>query len=180
MGEWNKFIDFKQFRLPYRVTMISVFLLTVVVDLTVAVEVGLILAFITFIYRISSLSRIELANVQDYPFLIDLENKVMAYRIYGALFFGAVQLLEKIEHNLPQNILVLDFKNVIYIDSTGMDSLSELIHHCHKQGLSVYICGLAHQPHDIAKRSGFYQKMNAENFCHDLQAGLQKAKLNVT
>jgi SulP family sulfate permease len=88
-------------------------------------------------------------------------------------------LLEEIENNLPQNAVVLDFKNVIYIDSTGMDSLSELIHHCHKHGLTVYICGLAHQPHDIAKRSGFYQKMNADYFCHDLQAGLQKARQSI-
>jgi SulP family sulfate permease len=180
MGEWNKFIDFKQFRMPYRITMISVFLLTVTVDLTVAVEVGLLLAFLTFIYRISSLSRIERTQAQDYPFLEDLTGKVTGYRIYGALFFGAVQLLEEIENNLPQNAVVLDFKNVIYIDSTGMDSLSELIHHCHKQGLTVYICGLAHQPHDIAKRSGFYQKMNADYFCHDLQAGLQKARQSIT
>jgi hypothetical protein len=100
MGEWNKFIDFKQFRMPYRITMISVFLLTVMVDLTVAVEVGLLLAFLTFIYRISSLSRIERTQAQDYPFLEDLTGKVMGYRIYGALFFGAVQLLEEIENNL--------------------------------------------------------------------------------
>jgi len=165
--------------IEYRITMISVFLLTVMVDLTVAVEVGLLLAFLTFIYRISSLSRIERAQAQDYPFLEDLTGKVAGYRIYGALFFGAVQLLEEIENNLPQNAVVLDFKNVIYIDSTGMDSLSELIHHCHKQGLTVYICGLAHQPHDIAKRSGFYQKMNADYFCHDLQAGLQKARQSI-
>jgi SulP family sulfate permease len=176
MGQWNKFIDFHQFRLPYRITMISVFLLTVTVDLTVAVEVGLLLAFITFIYRISRLSRIEVAQSQEYSLLNGLEGKITAYRIYGALFFGAVQLLEEIENKLPENAVVLDLKNVIYIDSTGMDSLSELIHRCHEQGVSIYICGLAHQPHDIASRSGLYQKMGAEYFCHDLQTGLQKAK----
>ncbi len=176
MGEWNKFIDFHQFRLPYRITMISVFLLTIMVDLTVAVEVGLLLAFLTFIYRISSLSRIEPAQANNYPFLEGLEGKVAAYRIYGALFFGAVQLLEEIESNLPENAVVLDFKNVIYMDSTGMDSLSEFIHHCHLRGVSLYICGLAHQPHDIANRSGLYQKMKTEFFCHDLPTGLQKAK----
>jgi SulP family sulfate permease len=57
-----------------------------------------------------------------------------------------------------------------------MDSLLELIHHCHQNGVSIYIWGLAHQPHDIANRSGLYQKMGAEYFCHDLQTGLQKAK----
>ena len=176
MGDWKKFIDFKQFRLPYQVTMISVFLLTVIVDLTVAVEVGLVLAFITFVYRISSLSRIETAQATDFPFLDGLEGKVTAYRIYGALFFGAVQLLEKIEMQLPKNAVVLDFKNVIYIDSTGMDTLIEFMHHCHTQGVSVYICGLNHQTHDIALRSGLYDKMKKEFFCHDLTEGLQKAR----
>lgn len=176
MGDWKKFIDFKQFRLPYQVTMISVFLLTVIVDLTVAVEVGLVLAFITFVYRISSLSRIEMAQASDFPLLAGLEEKVSAYRVYGALFFGAVQLLEKIEMQLPKNAVVLDFKNVIYIDSTGMDTLIEFMHHCHTQGLSVYICGLNHQTHDIALRSGLYDKMKKEFFCHDLTEGLQKAR----
>lgn len=176
MGEWKKFIDFHQFRLPYQITMMSVFLLTIMVDLTVAVEIGLLLAFLTFIYRISSLSRIEPAQVNDYPFLKGLEGKVAAYRIYGALFFGAVQLLEEIESNLPENIVILDFKNVIYMDTTGMDSLFEFIHYCHLRGVSIYICGLAHQPNDIAKRSGLYQKIKAEFFFHDLPTGLQKAK----
>ena len=156
--------------------MISVFLLTVTVDLTVAVQVGLILAFVTFVYRISSLSRIETAPIADFPFLEGQEDKVAAYRIYGALFFGAVQLLEKIEQQLPQCAVVLDFKNVIYIDATGMDSLMEFMHHCQTRGVTVYICGLNHQTHDIALRSGLYDKMSAEFFCHDLAAGLQKVR----
>ena len=176
MGDWKQFIDFKQFRLPYRITMISVFLLTVTVDLTVAVQVGLILAFVTFVYRISSLSRIETAPIADFPFLEGQEDKVAAYRIYGALFFGAVQLLEKIEQQLPQCAVVLDFKNVIYIDATGMDSLMEFMHHCQTRGVTVYICGLNHQTHDIALRSGLYDKMSAEFFCHDLATGLQKVR----
>ena len=57
MGEWHKFVHLRQYRLPYRLTLLAVFFLTVVFDLTVAVEVGLVAACITFIYRISSLSR---------------------------------------------------------------------------------------------------------------------------
>jgi len=97
MGEWRKFIDLKQFRLPYRLTILSVFLLTVILDLTVAVQVGLLFAFITFIYRISSLSRCEPADIQQYPALENHQGRIDAYRIYGAIFFGAVKLLEKIE-----------------------------------------------------------------------------------
>jgi SulP family sulfate permease len=101
MGEWKKFVDLKQFRLPYRLTIISVFLLTVILDLTIAVEVGLLLAFITFIYRISSLSRCEVADAKQYPALANCAGRIDAYRIYGAIFFGAVKLLESIEEKLP-------------------------------------------------------------------------------
>ncbi len=110
MGDWRAFAQLQQFRLPYRSTLLVVFGLTVLVDLTVAVEVGLIAACLTFIYRISSLTRSEC--VLETP-------QVQAQSLYGALFFGAVQLLEHLELQLPHQALVLDFKNVIYLDSTG-------------------------------------------------------------
>ncbi|MEY3799928.1 MAG: hypothetical protein RLZZ406_1231, partial [Pseudomonadota bacterium] len=112
MGEWKKFIDLKQFRLPYRLTMLSVFFLTIILDLTVAIQVGLLLAFITFIYRISSLSRYEPANTTDFPDLLQHQGKIAAFRIHGAIFFGAVKILESIENELPSHALLLDLKNV--------------------------------------------------------------------
>ena len=108
MGEWKKFIDLKQFRLPYRLTMLSVFFLTIILDLTVAIQVGLLLAFITFIYRISSLSRYEPANTADFPDLLQHQGKIAAFRIHGAIFFGAVKMLESIENELPSHTLLLD------------------------------------------------------------------------
>ena len=126
MGEWRKFADLKQFRLPYRLTMLSVFFLTIILDLTVAIQVGLLLAFITFIYRISSLSRYESASAVDFPELQQFQGSISVFRIYGAIFFGAVKILENIENELPSKVLVLDLKNVIYIDVSGMDALLEL------------------------------------------------------
>jgi len=120
MGEWKKFADLKQFRLPYRLTMLSVFFLTIILDLTVAIQVGLLLAFITFIYRISSLSRYESASTIDFPELEQHRGNISAFRIYGAIFFGAVKILERIENELPSKVLVLDLKNVIYIDVSVM------------------------------------------------------------
>ena len=175
MGEWRKFFDIKQFRLPYRITMLSVFFLTVVLDLTIAVQVGLLFAFITFIYRISSLSRCEPAEIKDFPLLLNQEEIIDAYRIYGAIFFGAVQLLEKIEKQLPSKILILDLKNVIYIDSSGMDTIQELAHLCKMQGVQLMICGLAHQPHDIAQRSGLLESLPSNCFYPDLAQGIEAA-----
>ena len=154
MGEWHAFTDLKQFRAPYRITLLAVFLLTVMVDLTVAVEFGLFAACITFIYRISSLSRVEELTGTDAPSLLNQQGQVRAYRFYGALFFGAVKMVEAIEDELPQKALVLDLKNLIYIDSSGADALMALAQICQKKHVRLMLCGLKHQPLDIAKRTG--------------------------
>ena len=172
MGEWRKFVDLKQFRLPYRLTILSVFLLTVILDLTVAVQVGLLFAFITFIYRISSLSRCEPADIQQYPALKNHQGRIDAYRIYGAIFFGAVKLLEKIEQKLPSQILLLDLKNVIYIDTSGMEAISELAHLCKIRNIKLIICGLDHQPHEMAQRSGYLQTLESDCLYPDLATGI--------
>ena len=154
MGEWHAFTDLKQFRAPYRMTLLAVFLLTVMVDLTVAVQFGLFAACITFIYRISSLSRVEELKDIDSPLLLNQQRQVRAYRFYGALFFGAVKMVEAIEDELPQKAVVLDLKNLIYIDSSGADALVALAQVCQKKHVRLIICGLNHQPMDIAKRTG--------------------------
>ena len=175
MGEWKKFLDLKQFRLPYRLTMLSVFFLTIVLALTVAIQVGLLFAFITFIYRISSLSRYELANPIDYPGLENHEGKIAAFRMYGAIFFGAVKLLEDIENELPSKALLLDLKNVIYIDVSGMDAILELEETCRARGIKFMICGLAHQPYDMAVRGGLLERLPVDCICPDLQHGIAAA-----
>ena len=175
MGEWKKFIHLKQFRLPYRITILSVFLLTVIMDLTVAVEVGLLLAFITFIYRISSLSRCEIADVSHFPALENQQGRIDAYRIYGAIFFGAVKLLEKIEENLPSQTLLLDLKNVIYVDTSGIDTISELAHLCKVHNVRLIICGLDHQPYEMAQRSGFLEQLPQDCLYPDLISGIEAA-----
>ncbi|WP_295521919.1 SulP family inorganic anion transporter [Limnohabitans sp. Rim8] len=174
MGEWHEFLLLRQYRLPYRLTLLAVFFLTVVFDLTVAVEVGLIAACLTFIYRISSLSRCESVAHQDHPALVGHENEIQAWRVYGALFFGAVQLIEDIEDKIGPRILVVDLKNVIYIDSSGADALMNLIDTCRKKEVHLIVCGLQHQPLDIARRSGLMEHLK-EQLEADLLSGLQRA-----
>ena len=175
MGEWRKFADLKQFRLPYRLTMLSVFFLTIILDLTVAIQVGLLLAFITFIYRISSLSRYESASAADFPELEQHRGNVAAFRIYGAIFFGAVKILERIENELPSKVLVLDLKNVIYIDVSGMDALLELEEVCKNRGIKLMVCGLAHQPYEMAVRGGLLERLPIDYIYPDLHHGIAAA-----
>jgi len=162
MGEWHAFTDLKQFRAPYRISLLAVFLLTVMVDLTVAVQFGMFAACITFIYRISSLSRVEELKDIDAPLLSNQQGQVRAYRFYGALFFGAVKMVEAIEDELPQKAVVLDLKNLIYIDSSGADALVALAQVCQKKHVRLIICGLNHQPMDIAKRTGLLNLVDSK------------------
>ena len=174
MGEWREFWQLRQYRMPYRITLLAVFLLTVVFDLTVAVEVGLIAACLTFIYRISSLSRSEAVSRLDHPVLAGHEEHIQAWRLYGALFFGAVKLVEAIEDQLNKPVLVLDLKNVIYVDSSGADALMNLIHTCRKRQVRLLVCGLMHQPLDIARRSGMIAHLDGW-LEPDLASGLTRA-----
>jgi SulP family sulfate permease len=174
MGEWREFWLLRQYRLPYRVTLLAVFFLTVVFDLTVAVEVGLIAACLTFIYRISSLSRCESVGPRDQTALAGYETKIQAWRLYGALFFGAVKLIEEIEDKIVTPVLVVDLKNVIYIDSSGADALMNLIDTCRKKEVQLIVCGLQHQPLDIAGRSGLLEHLKGQ-LETDLPSGLQRA-----
>jgi SulP family sulfate permease len=176
MGEWRQFVHLRQYRMPYRATLLAVFLLTVVVDLTAAVEVGLIAACLTFIYRISNLTRAEPVSAQDQPALMGLSDAVHAHRFHGALFFGAVKLVEAIEEKLPTRALVLDLKNLIYIDSSGVDALLSLARTCHKKQLRLVLCGLAHQPLDIAQRSGLVGEASRAEMAADLTQGITLAK----
>ena len=174
MGEWREFLLLRQYRLPYRVTLLAVFFLTVVFDLTVAVEVGLIAACLTFIYRISSLSRCESVDSLDQTTLVGHENQIQAWRVYGALFFGAVKLIEDIEDKIKCPFLVVDLKNVIYIDSSGADALMNLIDSCRKKEVHLIVCGLMHQPLDIVRRSGLMAHLEGRLEA-DLSSGLQRA-----
>jgi len=176
MGEWHAFTDLKQFRAPYRMTLLAVFLLTVMVDLTVAVGFGLIAACITFIYRISNLSRVEQLSAQDAPALFNQQGQVRAYRFYGALFFGAVKMVEAIEDELPQKAVVLDLKNLIYIDSSGADALVALAKVCQKRQVKLILCGLNHQPLDIASRTGLLNLVG-NNVGPNLASALESAFL---
>ena len=155
MGEWREFARLRSYRMPYRVTLLAVFLLTVVFDLTVAVEFGIAAACLTFIYRISSLSRAEQLDAAATPRLAGHEGQLQVWRLYGALFFGATKVLENMEDHLPARALVLDLKNVIYVDSTGAEALVHLARTCARHGVRLIVSGLMHQPLDIARRTGF-------------------------
>ena len=176
MGDWHEFAKLRQFSLPYRVTMVSTFLLTVMVDLTVAVEVGLVLACLFFIYRVSSLTHID--AVDD----VDLPANVKAYRLSGSLFFGSVGKLETLldsddlQSSEPLAAVILDLHHVINIDTTGLDTLDVLRRALAHRGTRLLICDVGTQPLSLMRRAGFLQAVGEENVVPDLAAGAARLR----
>jgi SulP family sulfate permease len=110
-----------------------------------------------------------------FPELAGHETAVHAHRLYGALFFGAVKLVEAIEESLPAQAVVLDLKNLIYVDSSGADALLALARSCKKKQVRLIVCGLGHQPLDMAQRSGLLHALPDTDLVPDLSHGLALA-----
>jgi SulP family sulfate permease len=158
MGEWREFTPdrLRHFSRHYRLLMLGTFFLTVVFDLTVAVQVGIVLACALFIRRMSGLFSVELETLQP---------PVLTYRIYGALFFGAAAKLDEAVNaaeRAPRGMtVVLDATHLIYLDATGIDALRQL----HKAVLArdgvLRIESLQPQPREVIERSGFAEELAA-------------------
>ena len=179
MGEWREFPRLLQFSLQYRTVMLSTFLLTVIVDLTVAIEIGLVLAALFFIFRVSSLTTIEPVAPASLPEGVTVPGGAVAYRIFGSLFFGAVgkleMLIEPESAALESRVLVLDLHKVINIDTTGLDMLDVLRKTLAKRNCTLVLCDANDQPLSLIRRSGFLSKLGEDNLQPDLIAALARA-----
>ncbi len=175
MGEWREFARLRHFSLHYRTVMLATFALTVVFDLTVAVQIGLVLASLFFIYRISSLTTIEPIRLPA-----DLQTsaeggRVAAYRLFGSLFFGTVtkleQLVDPTQGPLP-DVLVLEMHQVINLDTTGLDALETILATLRDRGGRLLIAEANAQPLSLMHRSGFVQALGEENMHESLEDAL--------
>ncbi len=174
MGEWREFVRLRQFSMNYRIIMVATFLLTVIFDLTVAVEIGLVLASLFFIYRMASLTKVEPIRLPA-----DIEHRpdgrrVAAFRLFGSLFFGSVTKLEQLvdpTKPLP-DVLVLELHQVINLDTTGLDALESVMRTMHERGGRLVIAEANEQPMSLMKRSGFIDELGAGNVFDGLDEAL--------
>jgi SulP family sulfate permease len=173
MGEWREFVKLRQFSMTYRVTMLATFFLTVVFDLTVAVETGLVLACLFFIYRMSSLTSVQPIASAELP------PGTQAYRVFGSLFFGAIgkieALLEFSGDARDLRAMVLDLHHVINIDTTGLETLEMLRKSLTRRGAQLILCDLNAQPLSLVTRSGYAKRLGPENLTGNLASALVRA-----
>jgi sulfate permease, SulP family len=180
MGEWREFVRLRRFAVTYRITLLVTFFLTVIFDLTVAIEVGLVLASLFFIYRISQLTRVDVIDAA--PGAEPMPPGVEAYRIFGSLFFGAVSKLEALTApgryaaaNRPR-VVILDLLQLISLDTSGLEMLEMLRKQLARGGGSLLIAGPNEQPLSLLTRSGFINRIGQNNLLPDLSAALDRAR----
>ncbi|WP_273428885.1 SulP family inorganic anion transporter [Chitinibacter tainanensis] len=173
MGDWAALRELHRYSWNYRSILLSTFILTVLFDLTIAVEIGMVLACLLFIYRIADLTRLELL-----PLPSNASPEISAWRLSGSLFFGAVNKIEAlIQPGLAlKKVLILDLSQLFQLDTSGLEALQNLQRQLHKQGCQLLCCGVLPQPASLMQRSGFTQQLGAQWLSPDLHAALASAE----
>lgn len=158
MGAWHEFARLRQFSNHYRLMMLGTFGVTVVFDLTLALEIGMVLACVLFVRRMSALFQVN---------EVSRDGGTAVYRLYGALFFGAVAqldpLVKVIEQGDAHPTLLLDCARLIALDTTGLDALANVLNAVTQRGGTLRLIHLTAQPLSLVERSGFAEKLKAQS-----------------
>jgi sulfate permease, SulP family len=159
--------------------------LTVFADLTLAVEVGMILAAFTFIRKISlttTVSRVTDDYIEDGRVHIlqdkNIPEYAAVYRIHGPFLFGVTDKISAITESLEKlpAIVIVRLRNMTAIDATGIAALEELSDVLHKSGRTMLICGARPQPAALMKEAGFDRHVGADNICENITVALERAE----
>lgn len=183
MSEWKKFVRIlKSAPKNDIIVMVITFGLTVIFDLVIAIEVGMLLAAMLFMKRMSEETSVtgwkyvDAENDKDSLDLKVVPQNVRVYEISGPLFFGAADKILDITVKEYTSCLVLRMRGVSAIDATAMNSLEMLYKKCQSKGISLVLSHVNEQPLHAMKKSGFYEKIGAENFCPHIDDALKRAE----
>lgn len=183
MCQWRTFVHLiKTSPKSDIIVLISAFVLTVIFDLVVAIEIGMVLACLLFIKRMSEETHAESwTYVDDDTQDVDeqlrkLPLQIRVYEITGPLFFGAADAIEHIVVKDFTTCLVLRMRSVPAIDSTAMNALQDLICVCESKGITVVFSHVNEQPMKVMQKTGFVELVGEENFCPNISAALKRAE----
>ena len=162
------------------------FLITVFVDLTYAISIGLIISGLLFIKKIVELSEVtsgnkgifEGAKTNDYDEQIEIPKDVMIYEINGPLFFGTIRKFELAMERTKNNykVLILRMRNTLYLDAGGIRALEQCKAACDRKGITIVLSGIHTQPFMLCEKTGMTEKIGRENIFDNINAALERAK----
>lgn len=185
MSEWRKFLHLlKTSPKSDIIVLVATFVLTVVFDLVVAIEVGIVLAAMLFMKRMSDETEVEGWKYVDEeedtdPDSISLRvvpKGTIVYEISGPLFFGAADKILEISLEETDKCLVLRMRSVNAIDATAMHSLEELYKQCVRKNITLVFSHVNEQPMKVMEKDHFVELIGRENFCVHIDEALERAK----
>jgi len=182
MSGWRSFVNLcKSSPKSDILVLVITFILTVVFDLVVAIEAGILLAAILFMKRMSDVTEVEgwkYIDEEDDPDNLSLRNvpeHTLVYEISGPMFFAAADKLLKISVKEDTRCLILRMRSVNAIDATAMHSLEQLYELCTRKGIQIILSHVNEQPEKVMAKAGFNQKIGEDNFCPHIDAALERA-----
>ena len=153
-----------------RMLLISTFSLTVVFDLVVAIEVGIVLAAVFFMKRMADVTTIKERTVTGMTAL----DSVAVYRLNGPFFFAAAEsLIQSIDHEIvDKEAIILEMQRVPAIDATAVNVLEKLLHKCREHGTRLFFVHLQPQPASVLRQSGFEEELGHAYVVSELSEAL--------
>lgn len=187
MSEWRQFKTQLKSNRGDVMILLTTFFLTVIFDLVIAIEVGIVLSAFILMKRMSDHTKIELAkdlftrDEKEKLFddeLIILPKGVTMYEIHGALFFGAAQAFQDTINRLPgaPKVLIIRMRHVLFIDATGVFRLKEIISQFKSQGRMIVISGVNAQVMEELEKGEIFEVMNKKNIVSDLENAARRAE----
>jgi SulP family sulfate permease len=175
MGEWHEFARLRRFSTPYRTILLGTFALTVVFDLTVAVEVGLVLACVFFIYRMSTLFTV---SPQASHSGAALPPGMQVFELFGSLFFGAVGKIETLPAQVAADTrcVVLEMHRLVLVDTSGIDALQQLHRQLQRRGIVLVLASVNEKPLSLIRRSGLAALLGDAHIVRDLAEATATAR----
>lgn len=183
MCQWRTFVKLlKTAPKSDIIVLLTSFVLTVIFDLVVAIEIGMILACLLFIKRMSEETHVDgwtyvdddTPDVDEH--LRQLPLQIRVYEISGPLFFGAANVIEHIVVKDFTTCLVLRMRSVTALDSTAMNALIDLTEVCEARGITVVFSHVNEQPMKVMDKAGFTKRVGKENFQPNISTALKRAE----
>ena len=183
MCQWRTFVNLvKTAPKSDIIVLVTSFVLTVIFDLVVAIEVGMVLACLLFIKRMSEETKVngwtyvdeDTPDVDEH--LQKLPLQIRVYEISGPLFFGAASVIEEIVVKDFTTCLVLRMRSVPALDSTALNALKDLVQVCKSKGITIVFSHVNDQPMKVMEKAGFIELVGKVNFQPSISAALDRAE----
>lgn len=169
--------------------LLITFFLTVIFDLTIAIEVGLVIACVLFMRRVMETTEISVIKDEIDPNAesdiasndehLIIPEDVEVYEINGPYFFGIATKFEEIMARLGDRpkVRIIRMRKVPFIDSTGIHNLTSLCEMSQKEKITIVLSGVNEKVHKVLEKSGFYELLGEENICPNINVALERAKM---